>query len=52
MQVQGAVGYDAGYLILLLFKWWVIISSVMWGAVGIIYGILYYLTYHRVGQQH
>ena len=47
--MQGAVGYDAGYLIRLLSKWWVILSSIMWGSVGTIYGILRYMT-NRVAQ--
>lgn len=49
--LQGLIGYDAGYLVRILFKWWLIISGVMWSAVGIIYAILRVLT-DRVIQQH
>ena len=48
--MEGAVGYDAGYLIRLLFKWWIIGSSVMWAVVGTIYGVLRYMT-DRIAQQ-
>jgi hypothetical protein len=47
--MQGATGYDVYYLLRLLFKWWVIGSSVMWGGVGILYATLRYMNYRVTG---